>query len=186
MVADNTKFDTWKDSMGRENARQRLEQVYITQLSDEAKQRLEAEARLLNVAINKISNLTQASTRTEGNFTGKVDTTGTWHSTDGYLTLTGKNTDSSVTGKYVYVDTATIATYDTAKKFLGITYRKDQYMNVRFNNPKTQIVGLSNISLRPYNRPKHFVVSAGAGYGLTPNGLGWNVSLNVGYKLFEF
>lgn len=186
VVADNTKFETWKDSLGRENARQRLESVYITQLSEEAKMRLEQEAKLLNVAINKISNLTQASTRTEGSFESKVDTTGKWQWTDNYLTLAGKNTDSTVKGDYVYQDTATVAVYDTSKKFLGITYRKEQYMNVRFNNPKTRIVGLSNISLKPYSRPKHFVVSAGTGYGLTPNGLGWNVSLNIGYKLFEF
>lgn len=186
IVADNTKFETWRDELGRENARQKLEQVYLTQLSAEARQRLEQEAHLIGVAIDKISNLTQVSTKTEGDFHTKTDTAGNFKWTDNYLTLNGKATDSTVGGKYIYVDTASIAMYDTAKKFLGITYRKDQFMNVRFNNPKTQITGLSNISLRDYSRPKHWVVSVGGGYGLTPTGLDWNASINVGYKLFEF
>lgn len=185
-VADNTKFTTWRDSMGRENAKQRLQTVYITQLDPTARKRLDEEAHNIGIKPESISNLTQVSTETKGKFHATIDPEGDWHWTDNFLTLKGSNSDSATGGTYVYKDTATIATYDTARRFLGIKYRTDQYMNVRFNNPNTSITGLSNISLKDYQRPKHWVVSAGAGYGLTPTGLNWNVSINVGYKLFEF
>lgn len=38
----------------------------------------------------------------------------------------------------------------------------------------------------PHKKKKKWVISAGAGYGATPNGLEPSINLNVGYKLFEF
>ncbi len=186
IVADNTKFTTWVDSMGRENARQKIQTVYINQLDPTARKRLDEEAHNLGVKPERISDITQVKTETRGQFESAVDSNGHFASTDSFLTIAGKVDSGKVAGDYTYRDMATIVNYDTARKFLGITYRRDQYLNVRFENPKTKIVGLSNISLRSYERPKHWVVSAGAGYGLTPAGLNWNISLNVGYKLFEF
>ncbi len=168
IVRQDNRFTTWVDSMGREHGRQKVQAVYITQLTEGTKALLDSVAHVEKIKPDHINHYTQVKTETRGTFKATVDTAGDFSFADNNLKIQGKVEDSSghklVEENYMYSDVGNFVVYDSSKKFLGIKYRTDKYADVYFDNKNTHITGLTNISLKAYNPPKHFGVGPTVGY----------------------
>ena len=70
------------------------------------------------------------------------------------------------------------------KLFSKINYRLK--VPVVLETLRVDTLRIDSIVFMPPPKKKHWVISAGAGYGATPNGLEPSININVGYKLFEF
>ena len=187
--AQDQKFTLWTDSMGREHARQKQTTVYLTQLTAENKVAIDSAAEHAHVKSSDVSRYTAVKTQTTAHFKATVDTSDMFAYADDHLSVQGTVTDSAkhkvVNEKITYSDVGHFTTYDTSKKFLGITFKKDTYMDVYFDDPNTHITGLTNIPLKPYLKPKHF--SIGPTFGVTYI-TGWKpyIGFGITYGLIKF
>jgi hypothetical protein len=184
-----TTFKEWADSMGRSHGRLQAQTVYLTQLTESDRARVEDAAKTVKVRPEHVNNLTQVTAVTQGHFKASLDTVGDFMYIDSNLTISAKEDTSmglkTLVGDYTYRDIGTIVSYDTAKRFLGIKYRTDEYIDVHFNNPNTKIAGLTNISLKPYTRPKHFAIGPVVGITYIDH---WRpyVGFGITYSLIRF
>ncbi len=156
------KYSLYKDSLGRENAKFKIDPHHINQLNPQDGVVVRDEAKALGIRPEHIKQVTKVATSTTATFHISNDSP---LFNDGHLSLNVVKTPNSITGTYTYEDTAWFDTYTKDKRILGIKYGTNTFGNVHFGNPNTHITGLNSITIDKYTRPKHW--SIGPTLGVT-------------------
>lgn len=102
---------------------------------------------------------------------------------DGYLDFQADVYDSiNAPYTYTYTDTAKMAFLMKRDKW----YRqKKLYGSVLFSNPKASVLNTQSILVKEY-RDKRFGIGPSVSYGISPDGMQWNVGISIHYSLIRF
>jgi hypothetical protein len=113
------------------------------------------------------------------------DTIRSFSFNDGYLSIDG-SVDSILAGKYTYIDRMHHVIYEKKKKFLGITVKKERYIDIYFDNPNTKISNADHIDLKDYDRPKRFGIGPSVGATYYNGSVKPYVGIGIHYSLIKF
>jgi hypothetical protein len=102
---------------------------------------------------------------------------------DGYLDFHAEvYSETRAPYEYSYSDTLKYAYHFKRDKWYG---RKKLYGSALMSNPNARVLNTQAYLIDSY-REKRFGIGPHVGYGLSPNGLQWNVGISVHYGLIRF
>jgi hypothetical protein len=133
-----------------------------------------------------ISSLSEATSTAKGIVATKVDTNKSFNFTDGFLAINGRVDSGSILANYKYTDRMHYVTYEKKKKFLGITVKKEKFLDVYFDNPNTSITNLETVALGKYSKPKRWGVGPSVGATWHTNKIQPYIGIGVNYNLIRW
>ncbi len=102
---------------------------------------------------------------------------------DGYLDFHAEvYSETRAPYEYSYSDTLKYAYHFKRDKWYG---RKKLYGSALMSNPNARVLNTQAYLIDSY-REKRFGIGPHVGYGLSPNGLQWNLGISVHYSLIRF
>lgn len=186
IIEQKHEFSIKVDSIGRSHAITKVTEEFAPQLSASDKALVSKTAQIIKTKAADIDAVIQVNTTTTGHLEAILDTQGLFAYRDSFLTLKGHLEGSKLVEEYIYKDAATFTVYNKPKKLLFIKYSSDKYMDVFFNNPNTQITGLTNISLKKYMRPKKWGLGPQFGVRYDGTNVHWYIGAGISYNLIRF
>jgi hypothetical protein len=194
----DAKVSYWKDENGKLHAQVQQVQASKDQIEVLYKNKLDSVSHELNIKPKQITDYTEVTKKTSGNFTTKVDTV--WkietvkgdsikvveyvgmNYTDKWIDFHGKLKDNSFTASYSIKDSISIVGYWKRTGFLGLG-KKDYVVDISSANPNTSITNAKNFKVTSS-------VTTPIGVGFI-GGYGWNgqkfspfIGVGLYYKIF--